>query len=246
MSVKVMGKVWDTDLPPNQRLVLLAYADAAEHDGTEIWPGHERLASMTGYSRTQVERITRDLITAGVLIRVSKGYRGRRARFRIPLDHPTFMSQDDTQSVEERVATEAESVASDSNEVAPDATRPVLTVPSSSPVLKTAATPRNPWWDTTVELFGEPTEGQRSLYGRFVAMVSDNTKPLPLPYGADEIRRRAAMLAELWGVKAVTVASLEKHWSRFDAAIGQVSDADVEAFTDAQDKAAMLERLADE
>ena len=48
MSVKVMGKVWDADLPPNLKLVLLAYADAAEHDGTEIWPGHERLASMTG------------------------------------------------------------------------------------------------------------------------------------------------------------------------------------------------------
>jgi len=133
MSVKVMGKVWDTDLPPNQRLVLLAYADAAEHDGTEIWPGHERLTAMTGYSRSQVERITRDLIAAGVLVRVTKGYRGRRARFAIPLDHPTFVSQDATQSDPDSVASEADSVASEANEPAPSATRPVLPVPSSTP-----------------------------------------------------------------------------------------------------------------
>jgi len=36
------------------------------------------------------------------------------------------------------------------------------------------------------------------------------------------------------------------HWSRFDAAIGQVSDADVEAFTAKAGRAEMLERLADE
>ena len=246
MSVKVMGKVWDTDLPPNQRLVLLAYADAAEHDGTEIWPGHERLTAMTGYSRSQVERITRDLIAAGVLVRVTKGYRGRRARFAIPLDHPTFVSQDATQSDPDSVASEADSVASEANEPAPSATRPVLPVPSSTPVLPIAATPRNPWWDVTVELFGEPAANQRSLYGRFVEMVASQTAELPVPYGPREIRRRAGLLAELWGVQAVTVASLEKYWSRFDAQIGQVSDADVEAFTAAGDRAATLERLADE
>lgn len=118
-----------------------------------------------------------------------------------------------------------------------------------------ATPPRNPWWDVTVELFGEPAANQRSLYGRFVAMVSNPkarmraSDPDTSPerwYRPNEIRRRAGLLAELWGVKAVTVASLEKHWSRFDAAIGQVTDADVEAFTAAEDRAAMTARLADE
>lgn len=33
MSVKQMALVWDLDLPPNKRLVLLAYADHADDDG---------------------------------------------------------------------------------------------------------------------------------------------------------------------------------------------------------------------
>jgi len=244
MSVKVMAKVWDTDLPPNLKLTLLAYADAAEHDGSEIWPGHHRLEWMTSYSRSQVERNTRDLISRGVLIRVTRGHKGRRASFQIPLDALdaiSIVSQSATQSETDSVASESDSVASEVAKGRTDATPPVLD-PSLSPVLKTAATPRNPWWDATVEIFGEPSEGQRSLYGRFVKTVSGG----PFRFEPAEIRRRAGLLAELWGVKAVTVASLEKHWFRFDAAIGQVTDADVEAFAAAEDRVAMLERLADE
>ncbi len=103
-----------------------------------------------------------------------------------------------------------------------------------------AATPRNEYWDVAVHVFGEPSNGQRSLYGRFVAMVKDGG------FRPEDIYHRAARLAALWGHDKVTVASLEKHWSRFDAAIGQVTDADVEAFTAGKDREAMLERLADE
>ncbi len=237
MSVKVMGKVWDTDLPPNLKLVLLAYADAAEHDGFEIRPGHERLTSMTGYSRSQVERITRALISAGVLIRVQKGYRGRRARFAIPLDHAIFVSQDATQSEAESVADGAESVATDANELASHATRPVLVVPSSSPVLKKER-PRDPWWDYLVGIFGAPTKSRRSLYNRVLKTVKEQEP--------EEIPRRVAKLVEMWGQDRVTITSLETHWSRFDAQIGQVTDADVGAFTAGKDRKAMLERLADD
>mgnify|MGYP002626830334 CR=1 FL=1 len=86
MSVKVLGRVWDTALPPNQRLVLLAYADAAEHDGTRSFPGEERLSDMTGYSRSQVQRITTELVKLGVLVRVKPGFRGQRAEFAVDLD----------------------------------------------------------------------------------------------------------------------------------------------------------------
>ena len=244
MSVKVMGKVWDTDLPGNLKIVLLAYADAAEHDGTQIWPGRGRVALMCGIAVSTADRLTRELVKAGYLVQVAKGHRGQRAAYEIPLDRLAVAYQSDTQSETDSLSPDTESLSPDAGKpITPDS--PPVPDPSLPSVLKTAATPRNPWWDVTVELFGEPTEGQRSLYGRFVAMASAIRTALP-QYGSDEIRRRAGLLAELWGVKAVTVASLEKHWSRFDAAIGQVTDADVEAFTAAGDRAATLERLADE
>ncbi len=242
MSVKVMAKVWDADLPPHLKFTLLAYADAAEHDGSEIWPGHHRLEWMTSYSRSQVERNTRELIKRGVLVRVTRGRKGRRASFQIPLDALdaiSIVSHTATQSDADSVASVPDSVASEPVQGSVDATPPVLD-PSLPSVLPIAATPRtaNPWWDATVEIFGIPSPNQRTLYGRFVAMAQE--------WEPSEIPTRAAKLAELWGHRTVTVASLEKYWSRFDAAIGQVTDADVEAFTAAGDRAATLERLADE
>ena len=239
MSVKVMGKVWDTDLPGNLKIVLLAYADASEHDGTEIWPGRGRVASMCGIAVSTADRLTRDLIKAGYLVQVAKGHRGQRAAYEIPLDRLAIAYQSDTQPESDSLPIEPESLSPDAGKpIAPDS--PPVLDPSSSSVLKIAPTPRNLEWETTVNIFGEPSEGQRTLYGRFVAMVKAGG------WDFEEIAYRAGKLAELWGRKSVTVASLEKHWSRFDAQIGQVSDADVEAFTAGKDREAMLERLADE
>ena len=235
-----MGLVWDTELPGNLKLLLLAYADAAEHDGTEIWPGRKRLASMCGVSVATADRLTRKLLEGGYLIQVQKGHRGQRAAYLIPLDMVGNAYQIDTHSDEESLSTGTESLSTGTGKpITPD-TPPVLD-PSSTPVLPIAAPPQaNAWWDVTVDLFGEPTANQRSLYGRFVAMVQAG------PWPPAEIRRRAGQLVELWGVKSVTVASLEKHWSRFDAQIGSVTAATVEAYAAAEDRAATLERLADE
>ena len=125
-----MGRVWDADLSPNLKMVLLAYADAAEHDGTEIWPGWERISKMTGYSESTVGRLTADLIKLGVLVQVSKGYRGRRATYLIDLKHPILIAyQDDTQSPES-LPTEPESLSSERESLSP-----VIPLPSSSPIL---------------------------------------------------------------------------------------------------------------
>ena len=258
MSVKVMGKVWDTDLPGNLKIVLLAYADAAEHDGTQIWPGRGRIALMCGIAVSTADRLTRALIEGGYLVQVAKGHRGQRAAYEIPLDRLAVAYQSDIHSEADSLSIEADSLPPDAGKpITPDSP-PVLVDPSSSSVLPIAATPRrgpdgltiaeeermatrprNPWWDVTVELFGKPAANQQALYGRFVDMANKDWPP-------NEIRRRAGLLADLWGVKAVTVASLEKYWSRFDGQIGQVTDRDVEAFTAAEARTAMVERLADE
>jgi hypothetical protein len=85
MSVKVMGMVWETSLPPNQKLVLLAYADHADHDGNNVFPAVGRIAMKTGYSERQVQRVTAKLVEAGWLISDGDGPKGTN-RYSIPMD----------------------------------------------------------------------------------------------------------------------------------------------------------------
>jgi hypothetical protein len=61
VSVKQMALVWELDLAPNKRLVLLAYADHADEHGNNVFPSLARIAHKTGYSRDQVRRISREL-----------------------------------------------------------------------------------------------------------------------------------------------------------------------------------------
>lgn len=76
MSVKIMGIVWDLDLPQNEKFVLLAYADHADHDGRNIFPAIATIAKKTGYSERSVQRTTKELEEKGYLIADGKGPRG--------------------------------------------------------------------------------------------------------------------------------------------------------------------------
>jgi len=57
MSAKLMGIVWELDVPHNYQLVLLALADHASDDGSSVYPGIKYLAWKTGYSERQVQRV---------------------------------------------------------------------------------------------------------------------------------------------------------------------------------------------
>ncbi len=236
MSVSVMTLVWRSDLPANHKLVLLAYADHANDEGGSVYPGEDWMAAKTGYTSGNIRRVTKQLVEAGFLHRVKRGQTGQRAEWEV--DVPMLRAAQSARLLElEGARQEAKSRATESKEARGGAT-PNVIEPSEEPSVQIAE--RNPWWDVTVELFGEPAANQQTLYGRFVAMVQAGSWP------PAEIRRRTGQLGALWGVKAVTVASLEKHWSRFDAQIGSVTAATVEAFTAAEDRAATLERLADD
>lgn len=84
--------------------------------------------------------------------------------------------------------------------------------------------------DALVELFGEPPPQQWALYNRVATWIR-NQGGTP-----DEIRYRAGRLAAEWGPKTATVTSLEKHWNRYAAEVGQVTDLDAEQFAEAQRK----------
>ena len=80
-----MGAVFDLGISPNQKLVLLAYADHAHHDGTSIYPAADLVAEKTGYSVRSIKRIARELENAGLLIPDGRGPHGTR-RWRIPFE----------------------------------------------------------------------------------------------------------------------------------------------------------------
>lgn len=84
MSVTVMNSVWEWDLPTNEKVVLLAYADHAAHDGSSVFPSISRIAEKTGYGERWVQLITRKLEAMGLLERDGSGPRGTN-RWRIRL-----------------------------------------------------------------------------------------------------------------------------------------------------------------
>lgn len=183
MSVKVMSLVWDSDLPTNQKMVLLAYADSASHDGRDIYPGHKRMSTMTGYVRQTVAKITDQLLETGVLVQVAAGHRGQRAEYVIVLDHPLLkVSPDETLSGEVAETPETvDSVASAEDSVAsgPDSVVPRRHLPSEPSTLNrpSRGKPREP--DPIWEFFVHPdtfelpveTDAQRKRVGRLVREV---------------------------------------------------------------------------
>jgi hypothetical protein len=104
MSVKVMGAVWDLDLPPAQKFVLLAYADHADHEGENVYPAIGLVSRKTGLSERQVQTSTRELEQAGYIVSDGFGPRGTN-RWRITLAegvhrlHPPDMAVDNNGGV---------------------------------------------------------------------------------------------------------------------------------------------------
>lgn len=84
MSVKVMGKVWDLELPHNKLIVLLAMADHADHEGNNVFPSQGLVAWKTGYSIDQVRRIQRALVKDG-LLKVESNAPGKPIKYSIDL-----------------------------------------------------------------------------------------------------------------------------------------------------------------
>ena len=82
-----MGGVWELNLPPNEKFVLLAMADHADHAGRNVRPSVRMVATKTGYSEREVQYIVRKLERSGLLVRTSegKGGRGNPTHYRIDL-----------------------------------------------------------------------------------------------------------------------------------------------------------------
>ena len=67
MSIKLMTVVWELDLPPGEKLVLLALADQANDEGTHCWPSVATISKRSGQNERTVRRALRSLEGKGHL-----------------------------------------------------------------------------------------------------------------------------------------------------------------------------------
>ena len=75
MSIKLMSRVWDMDIPQHQKLLLLALADHANDEGV-CWPNQETLATRCGTSVSSVRATLRQLAALHLIHRVQRGVAG--------------------------------------------------------------------------------------------------------------------------------------------------------------------------
>jgi hypothetical protein len=69
MSIKLMTLVWELDLSPGEKLVLLALADQANDEGRQCWPSVATIAHRSGQGERTVRRAFAELEKKGHLTR---------------------------------------------------------------------------------------------------------------------------------------------------------------------------------
>jgi hypothetical protein len=87
MSAKLSGKVWELEMDSVEKLVLLALADHADHDGGSIHPGNDLICAKTGLSERTVSDKISKFIQRRILIPIENGAgRGYVREYRMVLD----------------------------------------------------------------------------------------------------------------------------------------------------------------
>src|SRR3990172_2477056 len=205
-----MGRVFALAIPKAEKFLLLAMADHAHDDGTEVRPGIKRLSEKTSDSERNVRRLLRSLESMGLLAPVAytTGGRGRATEYRVPLDR-----------LEEVLANPANLAPFPGN---PDTTGPkpghhgTETRTRSAPqpsrtVIEPSlgrARPRDDLWDRLVFYFGKPAnDDERGLRNRALKLLRQaGATP-------DEVDRRVAAWPGLYDGATLTPKALASHWS---------------------------------
>jgi hypothetical protein len=123
MSVKMMSLVFERfPYGGNERVLALAIADHAHDDGTNIYPGNERLAKKTLISERTVIRLMQKFVQIGWLIKVKNGNSGRGIANEFSIN-PNWIKGDNLSPFvkdEKRVTSEAERVTNLPKRVTPE------------------------------------------------------------------------------------------------------------------------------
>jgi hypothetical protein len=82
VSYEVVAAVLRSGIaPPSRKLVAVVLAEAARPDGSDAWPGRERLRRYTGLSDVMVRQHIAALIDAGVVREDRRAHEGVRRTF---------------------------------------------------------------------------------------------------------------------------------------------------------------------
>lgn len=232
--------ITDLTLTPTAFRVF-AYLFRRANDEHRAWPSHRTIADDLHINKSTVGAAIRQLGAEGWIEIHQEQVDEHKQRYAYTVygTRPARLFDETVRSDEPtgRFIRPVDETARTGRNSQPDRSdKPDVTINNQHPTTpnKTLAV-RNAHWDALVALFGEPSNGQRTLYGRVAQLVQD--------WPPEEIPHRAGRLAEMWGPEKVTVASLEKHWSRFDAQIGNVTAEDVAVYTAEQERAATIARL---
>lgn len=90
MSVQAMARVWQLDLSPTKKYILLTMADHADHEGCGIHPGIPRIAWKSGYSESHVRSTIKALVEEDHLLIIRTSHRGRRTVWDINFENAKF------------------------------------------------------------------------------------------------------------------------------------------------------------
>jgi len=143
MSVKIMAGVWELKLPQGAKLLLLALADHADHEGNRVFPSVGLLSWKTGFTDRHVQRLLRDLEAQRIIIPVAhqKGGRGWATEYRVDLsagEKAASRIKGDIGEITKRVTSEAQK--GDIDDIKGDmGDTPTIIEPSYEPSLSASA-----------------------------------------------------------------------------------------------------------
>ncbi len=211
-----MAMVWESGLPKNMKMCLLAYADHANDDGTSVYPGEEVMAEKTSDSAGNVRRVTQLLIKDGVLVQTKRGYRGQRAEFRIVIE--VLAAHIARHSEKKKGAHQCQERRAPVSRKARATATPNHHEPSEEPP-KVSAKQRTDAFEALYEFWlGKPwkpkTRLTTSQRGKLNAAVKELEQINALD--VDEIRRRGNQYRQRWRDVTRSPHGLVANWTLFE------------------------------
>lgn len=235
MSVEVMSWVWQhSQAQGTDRLVLLCIADSADSDGTNSWPGIDRIAERCKVDPRTVQRSISKLIAMGELDRQIQAGGNHKTRpdhrpnrYTVLMDGAASASPRGSDGVTTEVLRGDKSCINGVTPVSPDPPIKAPTLLNTHKDLKTLATSspkekkRDLLFDALVDELGinveELTGTSRGTINRSLAELR-GVKATP-----EEIRRRCAIYRDRFPHAALTAPALAKHWPALGKPVRRLS-----------------------